>query len=461
MMMLLDCFLEIFTGLRSVFAQERTYQRAIRQAVCSLICLGRRTLTRIIQTSGRENQNLSSEYFLHSRSPWSSQDIFKPIAKEALRYCSGKYLGVVGDDTSIPKTGSKIKQAFWQRDPMSPKFRFNLRLGIRFLQLALVLPLHKTQQAAARTIPICFNEATPVKRPRKSRKNYQEEMAQYRELRKTHNLSQYTLSSIEKIRKDLDQAGGSKKTMVFIGDGSFCNRTIFSYKTERVELMVRARKDAKLCKRSNSRKRFYDEKPFTPAEVFGDNSIAWKQTRLFYGGKRRAVRYKEVSLIFWRSGAKRRPLRLFVVAPTSYRLRKTGRLRYRQTSYFLTTILSGDVKELLQLYFDRWQIEVNHREEKDTIGLGQAQLHNFEAVIKQPALIVAAYSALHLAALKAYGPFRTNAYEPLPRWRSNATRPSCLDLLVLLRKQIVDKTQIQREMGTQITFQRLATIAAA
>jgi hypothetical protein len=28
------------------------------------------------------------------------------------------------------------------------------------------------------------------------------------------------------------------------------------------------------------------------------------------------------------------------------------------------------------MYFDRWQIEVNHREEKDTIGVGQAQLWN-------------------------------------------------------------------------------------
>jgi hypothetical protein len=26
---------------------------------------------------------------------------------------------------------------------------------------------------------------------------------------------------------------------------------------------------------------------------------------------------------------------------------------------------------MLQAYFDRWQIEVNHREEKDTLGVGQ------------------------------------------------------------------------------------------
>jgi hypothetical protein len=36
------------------------------------------------------------------------------------------------------------------------------------------------------------------------------------------------------------------------------------------------------------------------------------------------------------------------------------------------------------------QIEVNHREEKDTLGVGQAQLWNVTSVLKQPVLVVAA-----------------------------------------------------------------------
>ncbi len=38
---------------------------------------------------------------------------------------------------------------------------------------------------------------------------------------------------------------------------------------------------------------------------------------------------------------------------------------YRQPAYLLTTDLASQARELLQIYFDRWQIE-NHREEKDT-----------------------------------------------------------------------------------------------
>jgi hypothetical protein len=44
---------------------------------------------------------------------------------------------------------------------------------------------------------------------------------------------------------------------------------------------------------------------------------------------------------------------------------------------------------LLQAYFDRWGIEVNHREEKDILGVGQAQVWNEQSVSNVPALGVA------------------------------------------------------------------------
>ena len=91
---------------------------------------------------------------------------------------------------------------------------------------------------------------------------------------------------------------------------------------------------------------------------------------------------------------------------------------------------------LLQCYFDRWQIEVNHREQKDTLGVGNAQVWSNKSVPRQPAFAVASYSLLLLAGLKEFGPGRTHDYVPLPKWRKNATRPSALDLITLLRKEM-------------------------
>jgi hypothetical protein len=106
----------------------------------------------------------------------------------------------------------------------------------------------------------------------------------------------------------------------------------------------------------------------------------------------------------------------------------------------LTTDLDTPAPKLIQIYLDRWQIEVNHREEKDTLGVGQAQLWNEKAVPRQPVLAVAAYSALLLAALKAFGAQRGPPYAPLPKWRSKRPRrPSALDLIARLRHEATNE----------------------
>lgn len=97
--------------------------------------------------------------------------------------------------------------------------------------------------------------------------------------------------------------------------------------------------------------------------------------------------------------------------------------------------MDGPIAFLIQAYLDRWQIEVNHRDEKDILGVGQAQVFSPNSVPRQPAFAVATYSMLLLAGLLAFGPGRTSDYLQLPTWRRNANRPSALDMISLLRKE--------------------------
>ncbi len=76
---LLECWLEVVRPWRVVFAQQRTFLRAVRQGIGSLLCLGRSTLSRIIWTTGREQNSWSGEYFLHSRAQWDPQALFEPL----------------------------------------------------------------------------------------------------------------------------------------------------------------------------------------------------------------------------------------------------------------------------------------------------------------------------------------------------------------------------------------------
>jgi hypothetical protein len=459
-MSLLSEFLTITQDWRSVFPQQRTFERAVRQALGSLLCLGRRCLSRIIWTNGGQNRSWSAEYFLYSRCQWEPQQLFRPILQRALRHCPQRLVGVAIDDTRLRKTGRSIPQAFYQRDPLSPPFHVNLMLGLRYLQASLLVPLHRTTGVGTRALPIRFEEVSRVKRPGKRATAEMQE--QYRKAVKQHNLSRSFVAMGKRLRQELDAAGGRDKILVLAGDGSFCNRTCWAEIPERSVLLVRARKDARLCFRAApDSHRFYGVEKFTPEQVRKDENIPWKTTTMFYGGKWRQMRYKEVAGVYWQRGAGQRPLRLLVLAPTSYRKSQSKKLYYRDPAYLLTSDLHSPAKQLLQIYFDRWQIEVNHREEKDTLGVGQAQLWNVTAVPKQPVLAVASYSALLLASLQAFGAERGKAYAELPKWRRNARRPSCLDLITLLRKEMAEQPQQLASLGFQVTNSSLVQAAAA
>lgn len=456
----LSAFLDIVRDWRPVFSQSRSHLRAVRQALGGLLCLGRRTLSRILWTNGGQQSSWSAEYFLHSRSPWDPRQLFTPILRRGLALCRGRYIGVAADDTRLRKTGRSIQQAFYTRDPLSPPFHPNPMLGLRFLQASLLVPLHRRAAIATRALPIRFQHAPCLQRPRRNAPA--EQWSQFRAARKQHNLSRYFVALAGELRQACDSAGAAAKILWLVLDGSFCNRTVFTVPLDRTHLLARTRKDAQLCFAAQpGSRRFYALERFTPGQVRQDGSRPWRLTKIFYGGKRRLVRYKDLGPLYWQGGARRRPLRLFVVAPTPYFKRRSGRRYYRQPAYLLTTDLLGPARTLPRFYFDRWQIEVNHREEKDTLGVGQTQLWNPIAVPKQPVLAVAAYSALLLASLLAYGPARGSIYAALPKWRRKAHRPSCLDLITLLRKEAVEHPELLQPLVLKSSFASLASAAAA
>jgi hypothetical protein len=458
--MLLAAFLHILSAWRTTFPQQRTYQRAVQHALGSLACLGRRCLSRIIWTNGGQQRSWSGDYFLYSRCRWDPQRLFDPILRQALVWFPGRLVGMAVDDTRLRKTGRSIPGASYQRDPLSPPFHTNLMLGLRFLQTSLLVPLHRGANASCRALPVRFEQVAVVKKPGK--RAAAEDWKQFYRERKLHNLSTRFVQNMPILRAALDQAGGRNKQLVLAVDGSFCNRTVFAASVPGVELIARTRKDAVLCHpAAPCSHRFYSATKFTPEQIRKDDSIPWKTTKLFYGGKRRKIRYKEVPELLWQGGAKRHLLRLFVLAPTPYRKRQSGRLYYRDPAYLLTSVPRGCAHALLQIYFDRWQIEVNHREEKDTLGVGQAQLWNPISVPKQPAFAVAAYSALLLAGLQTFGPARGPAFAQLPRWRRKAKRPSCLDLVTLLRQEMAEHPEMLAPLGLNTTYQALTAPAAA
>jgi hypothetical protein len=461
--LLLTELLALLQKFQGVFSQERVFLRVGRQALGLLCALGQRTVARVLAAMGRDQCDWSTEYRLFSRSPWKCRELFNPVLREALVFAGpdDQPLVVAGDFTHLPKTGKHIPQVTCMRDPMSPAFHTNLIYGLRFFQLTLLCPFRTQDPAlATRSVPIRF-EAVPVV-PKPGKKATPEEWKSYRQRQKQRPTSQVARAIIEEVRADLDRAGVIGRRLLVVLDGSFCNRVFMEKPIDNVDLLCRARKDAVLCRRAEpGQKGFYGKKTFTPEQVRQDESIPWQTTTLYYGGRAHTFRYKEINEVHWQSGGRRRKLRLLVLAPTAYRLHVRGRLLYRQPAYLLTTDLQTPAPQLIIAYLDRWQIEVNHREEKSTMGVGDAQVRNENSVPKQPAFVVAIYSMLLLAALKAYGPTRTQDYLPPPKWARRSSRPSCLDIVALLRKQMLEHREQLRPFEIETAEIDLIVKAAA
>ena len=423
----------------AVLPQQRSLDRTVALGVGILCGVGKRTITRAIGFHGNTQKDWSADYKMFSRSPWEPRDLFAPILREAIAQHGLKRLIVSVDDTRVWRTGQHVPFTQWHWDPMGPAFATNLRWGHRFLQASLILPLYgKDGHSSARSVPVRWEMAPVVKKPGK--RATVQELAAYRQQKKEKNLSRQFVSLVRELRQHLNDTGQAEQWLGVVGDGSFCNRTVLAqdWNAQQVSLVVRARKDIVLCKRAREQgPRFFGKTKFTPEQARRWDGLApWQQASIFHGGKYRSVRYKELSGVYWQSGAKKKPLRVIVLASTGYRKSKHSKRQYHKPAYLLTTDLHTPAAILIQDYFDRWAIEVNHRDEKEVLGVGEAQVWNEKSVCKVPALLVAMYSWLILAGLECYGPSRTDDYLPLPKWRTRAKRASCLDLVNLLRKQL-------------------------
>jgi hypothetical protein len=422
-------------GCSEAFSQERSQFRALELSIGTLCALGRRTLSRSICAIGRQHQDWSADYKIFSRSPWEVEGMFAPILKDYLARYHKRPICLAFDDTKLAKSGRHIASASWHRDPLSPPFHVNFIYGLRFMQASLIFPHYEEGDFSARAMPVRFVECPVIKKPGKHATA--EQLAEYKVAKKTQNLSMQGLGIIKGLRNNFDNLGEAERKMLLAVDGSLCNKTIFGVPLERTDMIGRCRKDARLCfPAPDGFRRKYGANRFTPEEVRKDDSIAWNKVKIHFGREWREIRYKEVKDVLWQRGAQTRRLRLFVVAPQPYKLSVNAKRNYREPAYLLATDNESAVSLLLQCYFDRWQIEVNHREEKDTIGIGDAQVWSAKSVPRQPAFAVASYSLLMLAGLKAFGPGRTSDFVPLPKWRKNAHRASALDLITLLRKEI-------------------------
>ena len=190
----------------------------------------------------------------------------------------------------------------------------------------------------------------------------------------------------------------------------------------------------------------------TPEQFRTDESVPWQTMTFTHSGIAHQLRYKRRQNMMWRNAGAQQILQLVVIAPLAYRPRKGSKLLYRDPAYLICTDSLLEPRQIIEAYFQRWDIEVNFRDEKTLLGVGQAQVRAEASVQSTPALTVAAYGMLLVSAQRAFGN-SDDALLPQPKWAASSKGPrtSTQQMLHQLRAEVWG-----RALGIQ-SFSRFAS----
>jgi hypothetical protein len=416
---MIDSFNHLFDQTRSAFAQDRTFERARVLAMSSLVGLGRKTVSGMLCSSAQQFIDWSAAYRLFEQQRFDRAALFAPVRREVLRRIGSQQpLVVMMDDTLIRKRGRKVHGTGWKRDPLGPAFCSNFIWGQRFLQLSAALPEAGTP-GRARAVPIDFIHAPSAARPTK--RAPVQAWAEYRKQQQAMKVSSLGAAQLQQLRRHVDQDTAGRKIIASV-DGGFTNRSLLRNVPPGTTVIGRIRKDAKLFEppptdsvRGPGRRRWYGKQLPTPEQMRKDDRYAWTTVEGYAAGELRSFEVKTIAPVRW-LGTGQTDVRIVGIRPLAYRPRKGARLLYRNPVYLVCTDPQLPLEQVLQSYVWRWEIEVNFRDEKTVLGVGQAQVRTKTAVEAVPALVVASYALLLLTATMGTG--ETLSLPP-PKWQRN------------------------------------------
>ena len=186
------------------------------------------------------------------------------------------------------------------------------------------------------------------------------------------------------------------------------------------------------------RNQIYGAPAPTPEQVRKDENIPWQHVVVWAAGKVHAMRVKTLAPLRSTMAGDKHLLRLIVIEPLACRLRKNSKILYRKPAYLICTDLSRPLRQIVQAYVWRWEIEVNHRDEKNILGVGQAQVCGPLATARVPAFLVASYAMALLAAHHVIQNEGAGQALPKPSWQTKGkqTRPSLQQIIQCMRAEL-------------------------
>ena len=442
---------ELFAAHHYIFQQHRTFERMCKLARGMFLTLGRHTVTQAIRAIGEEEKDWTAWYDLFNGERFHAEKLFRELIHQTIASAPADQPYVTAVDcTQIARSSDTMPGSGWMPAPGTAVWRKGLHRAQRMLTCAWLPPM---QEGYTRAIPIrCLSAYTPKSEPAEDppRKDWEAAMMH-----------------IHLLREQLNQEGRREQKLIVLADGAFDKATVWQGLPDQTFLIVRTAKNRVLYnlpeamaaspqKRSakknkqesaqpkkiaRGRPRKYGEKAPAPSEQLAERG-GWRSTQITLRGRQIDISYK-LRGCYLRETAPNCPLFLIIIDSDKWTVgKRRPRTRYRDPAYFLVRaalkdgvwILPCPIEQILIWLWQRWEIEVIHREMKTSFGVGDIQCWGKASSTLSVQWMVWLFGLVMLGAYRAWGLFDGPA--AYARWWSGARRWSFNTLWSALRAEL-------------------------
>ena len=397
---------------RRVFKQERVYQRVVALVMAEVFVFARHTVTQLLMALGMTGQDWSAMYRVFSRGLFDYEAASQVLFSETLKHVEeNQVYVVVGDGTQTARSSRKLEGVGWLRNLRTPPFKVGIHLAQRWFNGSWLLP---SEAGYSRALPLRWLPAFTEKSKPKVHAACKEWEA--------------AVQFLGWVREQFTSAGRNEQKVLLVGDGHYDNASLWQRLPSHVILLARSAKNRVLWHLPNPSahgNRKYGERALTPQHLWQQKQ-GWRKLNLQVRGKVRHLQVKVLGPVV-RKPAADVPLFLIVVRG------KHNANTHREPLPFLVNAIQDEAGQwILPLSLDtllfwawqRWEVEVCHRELKSNFGLGNKQCFNPTAAVLSVQWSAWVYSLLLLAGYRTWHltgapPIPTRWWRGAPRWSLN------------------------------------------
>lgn len=408
---LLTTLLSLLQPVRATCRQDRPFQRVTALALGAAVNHGRQTLTQMLATLGMSG-DWSAFYRVFNLPRIDAEELARQVAGAGLALIPEEGGCVVAvDGVQVPRSSWRFPGSSWLHAPRTPVFKRGIHRAQRWTHLALLLPRSVT--GYSRAVPVRFDPAVPAKGRRPADMPARTEW-------------EVGLEQMHWFRGALDQRGRSGQPLLVVADSGWQGAGVWAALPQRTSLLAGCRVNRALYALPTratgpGRPRQYGERAPRPDAWLGKGT-GWSRMCLAVRGREIPLQYRVEGPYLVR-GAPEQPLYLLVVRGS-----RSGRgKKQRRARFWLVNALEQDghwvlplpVEELLAWSWQRWEIEVTHRELKTGFGVGQIQCWGAVSAFLTVQWQVAVYSLLLIAGYRCWGLAPGPARPPGTWWRGS------------------------------------------